>query len=48
MDKYSYVSNANPAFIEELYQIEMNLDIYRMSKDQIIKKLNDKFTKKQL
>ena len=35
-------------FIEELYQIEMNLDIYRMSKDQIIKKLNDKFTKKQL
>ena len=33
-------------FIEELYQIEMNLDIYRMSKDQIINKLNEKFTKK--
>ena len=33
-------------FIEELYQIELNLDIYRMSKDQIINKLNDKFSKK--
>ena len=33
-------------FIEELYQIELNLDIYRMSKDQIINKLNDKFAKK--
>tara|TARA_B100001121_G_scaffold159401_1_gene139201 strand:- start:108 stop:827 length:720 start_codon:yes stop_codon:yes gene_type:complete len=33
-------------FIEELYQIELNLDIYRMSKDQILNKLNEKFSKK--
>lgn len=33
-------------FIEELYQIELNLDIYRMSKEQILNKLNEKFSKK--
>ena len=29
--------------IDELYQFEINLDIYRMSKDQIITKLNKEF-----
>ena len=33
-------------FIEELYQIEVNLDIYRMNKDQILGKLNEKFAKR--
>ena len=30
-------------FIDELYQLELNLDIFRMSKDQIISKLNKAF-----
>ena len=30
-------------FIDELYQLELNLDIFRMSKDQIIAKLNVAF-----
>ena len=31
------------SFIDELYQFEINLDIYRMSKDQIITKLDKEF-----
>ena len=31
------------SFIDELFQLEINLDIYRMSKDQIIKSLDQKF-----
>ena len=30
-------------FIDELYQLELNLDIFRMSKNQIIAKLNVAF-----
>ena len=31
------------SFIDELYQFEVNLDIFRMSKDQIISKLSKPF-----
>lgn len=31
------------SFIDELFQLEINLDIYRMTKDQIIKSLDQKF-----
>ena len=30
-------------FIDELYQLEINLDIFRMSKNQILNKMNEKF-----
>ena len=30
-------------FIDELYQLEINLDIFRMSKDQILNKMHEKF-----
>ena len=32
-------------FIDELLQLDINLDLYRMSKDQIINNLDKKFRK---